>query len=259
MRKVAGNRRLVLIAVIVLILLIGVFSLFPLSKVHLNPSGCSVKEGSCEQCDENGNIGNKEDGAGCKISKLKSGSCCSGSCIDTSSDDSNCGSCGNVCPGSDVCNEGKGCRSGVCKVKKLSGPQKDTSCFGCTAPNYFKGCDGEGDWSTCSDYWKEKRCGSNKGILNCACVSCSSLGVGDCSAAAKCVSHVGTAGLGSLQGVFQCCGSRDNCYMPAGACPPQSGKNVDDASVHYNIGSYCASEPNGGDILCENCWVFANQ
>lgn len=132
------NRRLLLGA-----LLVGALCrLRPVEARAKRASGtCQPACGSCEQCDKGkcekkngkkkckqGKCKVKAEGIACTVSTGESGSCqnrvcigiaaiapgctggttdCGGVCVDTTTDDANCGVCGTACTGTQVCQEGR--------------------------------------------------------------------------------------------------------------------------------------------------------
>jgi hypothetical protein len=70
------------------------------------PSGTWCHYGSCvatQACDP------LVSGAACSVSTTHAGACCGGSCVDPTTDSTNCGQCGNVCP------LGTTCENWICK------------------------------------------------------------------------------------------------------------------------------------------------
>ena len=123
----------------------------------------------------------------CVLKDIDKDTVCAGVCVDTRTDSNNCGSCGNVCLGSDTCQNGV-CTGGGC-------PEQWHSCGVAYPPSVTNVCCLNG--STCSIGERDASCCS-PGTFACPNLD------GYCCPAG-----------------YQCCGNHVGypCVPPGAQCP----------------------------------------
>ncbi|WP_373048962.1 MXAN_6577-like cysteine-rich protein [Vulgatibacter sp.] len=106
--------------------------------VAIAATGCGEDEASCAQTE------------------------CGGSCVDTGSDEANCGACGNVCEPGSACTDGVCCAEGAIACAGVcTDPGARESCGGCgVACGATEVCAADGDGFACADCGGETRCGN---------------------------------------------------------------------------------------------------
>jgi hypothetical protein len=147
----------------------------------------------------------------CGVTCAATQSCCNYVCVEVSSDSENCGSCGNKCLGGA---KGQTCLNSVCTC--MTGETLCSSAGGCidTATN-------ENNCGAC-----QKVCSTNEGCTGgkCTCMapytSCPSGSGSVCTNTSSDSSHCGSCGT-VCSGGRQCGGSPPSCQCPTGTtyCP----------------------------------------
>lgn len=160
-------------------------------------------------------------GVACGICPAGADTCCNRGCVDTETDEANCGSCGNACAGGEVCT------GGVCRCTPASCPS------GC--------CDGD----RCRNGTTTQFCGAGGGI----CIACTG---GDSCCAADCVNtQTDEANCGACGNVCNpartCEGGQ--CACPAGTTCPKN----------YVLQADCTCAcPAGFDEVNGGCFLICN-
>ncbi len=239
-----------------------------------------VYPGRAEACDGLDNDCNlaTDDGATCPgLAVCAQGSCacppdsqCGGACVDKSSDEQNCGACGNRCPTGSACNAGT-CSCPVAGQVACSGACVDTrsdpaNCAGCgnaCASGYACQssaclCLGSSCGGVCFDTQRDPShcggcstvCASGQSCLSgvCKCPASSQACGGVCTDVTSNAAHCGTCDTVCALGA-SCTASQ--CVCPAGkqVC---SGACTDVSSDKYNCGacgSYCPGLCSGNACL----------
>lgn len=168
------------------------------------------------------------------------GSCCSGICVDLGSDTANCGTCGNICPGGQVC------IAGVCRA--------------CTPDCTGKMCGNDGCGGTCG------ACGAEEACVDGQCEPCMGSCEGRDCGDDGCGHSCGTCPPGQVCSDGTCvsctpdctgrnCGDDDGCGGKCdGPCP--GGGTCDGgvcvgACVPDCTGKECGNDGCGGS--CGDC------
>jgi hypothetical protein len=194
------------------------------------PVACANSTGSVGDVDSGGGGGGDGGGGGCTAAGSME---CSGSCVDTQTDNANCGKCANPCTGSTTCSAGMctmGCPLGETTCEgKCTDPQTDNANCGmcgktCTGGLVCSGgmcgssctgglklCDG-----TCTDTTKDPK---NCGACDAPCMA--PMNATASCAASKC-SYACTPGWVDLAdgGMVVEAGTNCNCHDTATATDP---------------------------------------
>lgn len=206
------------------------------------PKKCKPKCPVCKKCVK-GKCKPQPDGTACGAGQTCTGgdclasSCpdgqvrCDGACVDTATNDANCGACGKACPaGSGCC--GGGCCEGCCDGTVCKGGLSDnacgasgTACAACAAGQDCNGgtctcdgvsCDGCCDGTTCRPGTTDANCGINGGVCDACAGTGESCGGGGQAGVCGCTSESDAVTCAGKCGTVQ-----NNCGQPVD-CPPPS-------------------------------------
>jgi hypothetical protein len=206
------------------------------------PQGEACNKGFCQKtdCSKAGGVFTP-----CVLPSGRGGACCGGGCSDELTDDSNCGSCGQVCP------TGSACAGGACLLEPLpdAGPPR-CDLLGCPAGSV---CAGSADPYNCV----KASCGPYDDNLGCVVDGGAEGGLGMCCGG-QCIDeysdseNCGACGLSCGQNtvcVEQSCGLPGfGCGGDAGPCA--AGSTCDSSGC---FPTSCTGLDNGAPCLFGIC------